>query len=236
MGLRVHWIQHVPFEGLGSIETWLDGRRATVSSSRMYERGAALPRARDVDFLIVMGGPMSVNDEAVHSWLREEKRLIAEAVDAGRAVLGVCLGAQLIASAMGAAVRRGAEAEIGWFPVESTALTAQRGLAGILPARAEVFHWHGETFDLPPGAVHLARSEACENQAFSIGDRVLGMQFHLETTPAAARALVENCPADLVPGRYIQKEGEILAPPRRFERINGLMAAALDALAPRAER
>jgi len=232
--LRVHWIQHVPFEGLGSIEAWLTGRGARVGASRMYER-PALPRVQDVDLLIVMGGPMSVNDEAAFPWLREEKTFVAGAIDAGVAVLGVCLGAQLIASALGAGVRRNEHAEIGWFPIER--VPGSSGVvADALPLRMDAFHWHGETFDLPPGARLVAGSEACRNQAFVIGDTVAGFQFHLETTPGSARALVENCRADLVPGRFIQQEDQILSPGDRFQRINAVMDAVLGRLAEVARR
>jgi len=233
-GPRVHWIQHVPFEGLGSIETWLSARGARVGASRMYER-PVFPRIRDVDLLIIMGGPMSVNDEAAFPWLREEKRFVAGALDAGIAVLGVCLGAQLIASALGAAVYRNEHAEIGWFPIER-ARESSGMVADALPQRMDAFHWHGETFDLPAGARLIARSEGCRNQAFVIGDAVAAFQFHLETTPASARALVDSCRGDLVPGRYIQAEGQILAPGDRFQRINAVMDVVLSRLAEVASR
>ncbi len=232
--LRVHWIQHVPFEGLGSMEAWLTGRGALVGASRMHE-WPAFPPVRDVDLLIVMGGPMSVNDEAAFPWLREEKAFVAGAIDAGVAVLGICLGAQLIASALGAGVRRSEHAEIGWFPIQRVP-GSSGPVADVLPQRAEVFHWHGETFDLPPGARLVAGSEACRNQAFVIGDTVAGFQFHLETTPASARALIDNCRADLVPGRFIQQEDQILSSGDRFQRINTVMYAVLERLAEAARR
>lgn len=227
--LRVHWIQHVPFEGLGSIEPWLAERGARVSVSRMFER-PVLPRLDDLDFLIVMGGPMSVNDEKEHPWLRDEKRFIGDAVTAGLSVLGICLGAQLIASARGATVRPGRQPEIGWFPVERVSEQGTDALFPALPARAEVFHWHGETFDLPPGARHLARSEACENQAFALGTGVLGLQFHLETTPAGVSGLIENCGEDLVSGLYVQASHQMLAPAARFSSVNAVLRGLLEEL------
>ncbi len=230
MGLRAHWLQHVPFEGLGSIESWLAGRRAEVSATRFYDR-PSLPEPHDFDLLIVMGGPMSANEEARYPWLKDEKQLIARAIEAGKRVLGVCLGAQLIASALGARVRPNRHAEIGWFPVESVAADEPGNPAGVVPSGTEVFHWHGETFDLPSGARHAARSEACENQAFTLGDRVLALQFHLETTPAGARALVESCSGDLVPGPFLQPKRLLLGTSEQFARINRLMAGALDNLA-----
>ncbi len=229
MGLKVHWFQHAPFEGLGSIAEWLARKAAQVSSTRFFER-AVFPSLDDLDLLIVMGGPMSVNEENAHPWLKEEKELIAEAIGRGSAVLGICLGAQLIAAALGARVRRNDFTEIGWFPVEATGGTAAGGLDGILPRRLEAFHWHGETFDLPQGARHLARSEACSNQAFAFADRVLGLQFHLETTRASALALVESCRADLAPGPFVQAEDLVLGTPDQFRRIKAAMGSVLDRL------
>jgi GMP synthase-like glutamine amidotransferase len=228
-GLKVHWLQHVPFEGLGSIAPWLEARHAQVSTTRLFEE-AALPPVDDLDVLIVMGGPMSVNDLSLHPWLSAEKRFIAEAMERGTSVLGICLGAQLIAGALGARVYRNSLPEIGWFPIEKTGPTGPDGPARWLPDTCTVFHWHGETFDLPSGARPLARSKACENQAFTIGAHVIGLQFHLETTPASARAMIEAGRAELVPGPYVQREGEMLADPGRFARANAVMSALLETL------
>ena len=152
--MRVHYFQHVPFEGLGSIAGWLESRSARVTSTRFFE-DSRLPGVTDIDWLVVLGGPMSANDEETRPWLSVEKRFIAEAVAGEKVVLGICLGAQLIASALGARVYPNPQPEIGWFPIERT---RPGGLA--LPARADVFHWHGETFDLPPGALGFARERS----------------------------------------------------------------------------
>jgi len=142
----------------------------------------------------------------------------------------VCLGAQLIASALGAKVTPNREREIGWFPIERVADPAAHLIARAFPARAEVFHWHGETFKLPPCAVHLARSEACDAQAFALGPRVVGLQFHLETTPDGVAALVRHCPEDLGAGRYVQSSDEMLRDAARFARLHEVLEALLDAL------
>lgn len=144
--------------------------------------------------------------------------------------LGICLGAQLVAAALGAGIRASREREIGWFRVEPPPEPGPSLFAPLFSDPFEAFHWHGERFELPPGAVRLAQSPACENQAFSLGDRVLGLQFHLETTPEGARALVENCPGDLEPGRWVQGAEEILRDPGRFRRINERMALVLERL------
>ena len=231
--LRVHSLVHVPFEGLGSIQTWLERRRAVQSATRLFDAGARLPHPDELDWLVVMGGPMSVNDERAHPWLVPEKRLVAEAIAASKTVLGICLGAQLVASALGAKVARNPEREIGWFPVEPTPEASRSALAPLFASPAEVFHWHGETFELPPNATLLARSAACAHQAFCIGERVLGLQFHLETIAESARALVAQCPEDLAPGKWVQSEREIVGVEARFARINRAMGAVLDRLAER---
>lgn len=228
--MKVHYLQHVPFEGLGSMQPWLESRAAEISVTKLFEE-ARFPDVREVDLLIVMGGPMSVNDERRYPWLVPEQRFIAQAIAASKGVLGVCLGAQLIARALGARVFANPEREIGWFPIQPAADAARGTFAPLFEEPLDVFHWHGETFDLPTGATHLARSPACAHQAFAIGERVLGIQFHLETTPAIARAMIENCPDDLAPERWVQSAGAILENPAGFRRINHVMDQVLERFA-----
>jgi GMP synthase-like glutamine amidotransferase len=170
--------------------------------TRFYE-SAKLPDPGRVDLVIAMGGPMSVDDEQAHPWLAPEKEFIRETIRLGQPVVGICLGAQLIASALGSRVYPGRHTEIGWFPVEAVAAD---GDVFQLPGELMAFHWHGETFDLPDGAVCLAKSEACDNQAFQIGRNVVGLQFHLETTPRSAAQLLQHCGHELVPGEFVQTE------------------------------
>ena len=207
--MRAHYLQHVPFEGSDHIESWLQLVNAKVTSTKFFEN-PTLPKVDDVDLLIIMGGPMSVNDEADFPWLVAEKEFIRAIIEKDKAVVGICLGAQLIANAMGATVYPNEEKEIGWFPVTGTPAGDTGGLFPF-PEELLVFHWHGETFDLPEEAVRLARSAACENQAFQLGSRVIGLQFHLETTPAGAREIASYCRDELLPSRYVQTEAEILA-------------------------
>lgn len=223
--MRAHYFQHVPFEGLGSIEPWLQNAGYEISNTQFFNSDA-LPDIDDIDFLVVLGGPMSVNDEAEHPWLREEKKFIRSTIEAGKPVLGICLGAQLIASSMGSEVFLNSKKEIGWFPVE--AVESKSPTIFRFPRETEVFHWHGETFSLPTGAVQIAKSKGCKNQAFQLGSNVIGLQFHLETTPVSAQAIVENCGDELVNGEYIQSESVILsAPEGQYSSINGLMESVL---------
>jgi GMP synthase-like glutamine amidotransferase len=177
--MRVHYLQHAPFEGYGRMDTMLWAKGHGVSCSPLYASGK-LSEAPDFDALIVMGGPMSFNDEK----------------------------------------------EIGWLPVEG--LLPSRSGAFTIPSSMMAFHWHGEAFDLPPEATRLARSAACENQAFQIGRRTIGLQSHLETTPESARLLVENCRSDLAgAGRDVQDEASTLS--TRLEAYNA-MAVLLENL------
>ena len=204
--MKAHILQHVPFEGPAYIGQWLMARGAQISHTRFWE-STALPDPATVDLLVVMGGPMSVNDEAEFAWLGAEKRFIAEVVALGRPVLGICLGAQLIASAYGARVFRNTKKEIGWFDVHACTGTED---AFDFPPTTTVLHWHGETFELPPGARLLATSTACRHQAFQLGERTIGLQFHLEMTAESLRAIIDNCRAELVPARWIQDEAAIV--------------------------
>jgi GMP synthase-like glutamine amidotransferase len=223
--MRAHYLQHVPFEGLGSIAPWLAGHGYRTTATRLFE-AAAFPDPRDIDLLVILGGPMSVNDGGQLPWLAAEKAFIREVIGLGTPVLGICLGAQLIADVLGARVYPGPAREIGWFPVHGVANA--EGADFVLPPQVSVFHWHGETFDLPPGARRLVRSAACENQAFQWGARVIGLQFHLETTPESARALVAHCRHELGAGAFVQDEAQILAAPAAgYTAINRLMAEVL---------
>jgi GMP synthase-like glutamine amidotransferase len=224
--MRAHVFQHVPFEGLGSIERWLDARDADIRFTRFFTDDR-LPALDRVDLLIVMGGPMSVNDEATLRWLEPEKQAIRDAIARDIPVLGVCLGAQLIANALGARVYPNALKEIGWFPVQTVGAQA----AVQLPD-AVVFHWHGDTFDLPDGAIRLASSAATVNQAFQFKHNVIGLQFHLETTPQAIAAMLDHCRGELVPGPFVQTADDIrTAPADRYATINGVMDGVLTYLA-----
>lgn len=224
--MRVHHLQHVPFENLGSIKTVLKKNGHTMNSSHLY-KGDNLPSVNDLDLLIVMGGPMSVSDENIYPWLKAEKQFIKEAIKSGKKVLGICLGAQLIAEVLGAQVHKNKYREIGWFNVKKTEEAAQTVLSDILPDSFEAFHWHGDTFEIPAGAIHIAQSEACKNQGFIFDNRVLALQFHLETTTESAEALLKNCRDELDGSKYVQNEKEIYSDREKFLKINSVMTSVL---------
>ena len=223
--MHAHFFQHVPYEGIGNIESWLNAKGFEISSTQFY-KSAELPDPDKVDLLIVMGGPMSANDEGEFPWLVTEKQFIRNCIERGKSVLGICLGSQLIANALGARVYRNPEKEIGWFPVQG--IEPPDSLTFRFPSTFEVFHWHGDTFDLPQGAVRIARSEACENQAFQLGKSVIGIQFHPETTPELLQEIVSHSREELVLSSYVQSEKEILGVrPQQYQVIRSLMGEVL---------
>ncbi len=226
---RFQILQHVDFEGPASIETWIleNGHRQNIS--HLYKNDP-LPAHESYDILIIMGGPMSVHDEQAHPFLRREKRFILEAIHAGKRILGLCLGAQLIAAVLGANISKNNDREIGWFQITRKKEAALSFLGDILPEKIEAFHWHGETFSLPPAAIPLFKSEACADQAFIVNERVIGFQFHLETTASSAAQLIENCRSELDASRYVQSEKTMLSDEKRFSTINHLMKLILNKL------
>jgi GMP synthase (glutamine-hydrolysing) len=201
--MRIHYLQHVPFEGLGCIEPWALHQGHSLSATALFA-GDALPDPLSFDWLIVMGGPMGVHDEMEFPWLVQETQFIRQCVRQGKKILGICLGAQLIARALGADVYPNQHKEIGWHPVTSSPGADGTGLGPLLPQTFFAFHWHGDTFGLPNGAVHLAQSEACRHQAFFYPPAVLGFQFHLESTFESIGELIDSCNDELVTAPYIQ--------------------------------
>lgn len=205
--MRIHYIQHVPFEEIGYVQEWMTENNIQVSATKIWE-SATFPSLEDFDGLVVMGGPMGVYDEDLYEWLAAEKTFIRYAIGAGKKVLGICLGSQLIASVLGANVYSNNNKEIGWFDV-----SVKPGLDIWLGKDVEpaftAFHWHGDTFDLPEGCVNHITSAACQNQFFTYGENVAAAQFHPEVTPETVVSMIENCPEDLKPDKFVQSALEI---------------------------
>jgi GMP synthase-like glutamine amidotransferase len=234
--LRLRVFQHVPHEGLGSLESYFVARGAEIAYTRLFT--GELPPSRDAfDFLIVLGGPMNVDDEALYPWLAPEKAAIRAALDAGKPVLGLCLGAQLMAVALGGKVTRNLHREIGWWPVERLAEAKGNWAAQCFPASFTAFHWHGDTFSIPAGATSLFCSEGCAHQGFAWGDHAVALQFHPEITADAINAWIAAAEAEggaeLRSSAYVQDgatmqreaaDGRVVADSNRW------MAALLDAL------
>jgi len=177
--MNVLIFQHAAAEAPGTILDWLNTRKLQSLVHHWY-RDARAPDAEDYDWLIVLGGNMKVDSEEEHSWMKEEKRFIREWLDAKKPVLGICLGGQLVAQSLGAKITKNPQREIGFHEVMRNG-TPHRALRH-WPQSTRVYQNHEDTFSLPPGCKNLLTSPACGNQAFAQGDRVLGLQFHPEST------------------------------------------------------
>jgi len=200
------------------------------STSTHFYLEQPLPAVDDFDWLVIMGGFMSANDDNKYPWLTAEKEFIKKAIDSGKVVLGVCLGAQLIAASLSAKVYKNKYTEIGWFDITGTKEAGETIFADNFRGKLKAFHWHGDTFELPKGAYLLASSSACKNQGFIIDNRIVGFQFHLETTFKMAKDLLGHCAGELDGGKYVQSEKEILSDMSRFDKINKTMCSILDDL------
>jgi GMP synthase-like glutamine amidotransferase len=225
--IRLHYFQHVPFEGLGCIEQWIVRSNYPVTCTRFFENHT-LPDLDAFDWLIIMGGPMGVNDESQYHWLKEEKEFIRKAIEKDKTVIGICLGAQLIAASLGARVYPNKQKEIGWLPIENASPFDYNKSPFSIDGKLTVFHWHGDTFDLPEGAAHLYCSEACSNQGFLYKRNVLGLQFHFEATPESVYEMVIHGEDELVPGAFVQSRKSILNQNRFYKDSNNIMFRILD--------
>ena len=225
--MRMAVLQHVEFEGPAAVADWAAERGFPLRLFHLY-RDTTLPSLCDFDMLTVMGGPMSANDEAQLGWLAPEIAVVREAIAADKTVLGICLGAQIIAKALGARVYPGSAKEIGWFPVQRTA--DSHPFFDGLPDSFTPFHWHGETFDLPHDTKLLAKSKITETQAFAVGQRVLGLQFHMEATEESVRALLKGAAHEIGHGVFEQQPAAILASINQTVSLRPLLETVLDRL------
>lgn len=231
--MRIHYLQHIELEHPGSILDWARDKGHLLTCTRFY-LGEELPEAESFDLLVIMGGPMNIYEEDRYPWLATEKKLIRTAVGEGKGVLGICLGSQLIADALGGKVTTNPLPEIGWFPVFWNETAAADPLFAGFSRESIVFHWHYDTFSvLPAQARLLAGSAGCAHQAYVVGDRVVGFQFHLENTGELLRGYVEECGGELVKSDFVQTPEELLAHPDYAVDCNRWMAQFLDRLEER---
>lgn len=227
--MRAHYLQHEPNLGLAAIAPWLEARGFEISCTRL-DLDEPLPSTDAFDGLFILGGTMSVNDEARHPWLQREKRFIAEAIERGRIVVGCCLGAQLMANALGAEVQRHDREEVGWLPVRFDADALSEPPLRGFPKRVEVFHWHEDTFDLPAGARHIAESAACRNHGFLVGDRAIGLQAHFEFDAPTVDGLLQRYGHALQDSETTQSQDVIRQGYGRFAETQRLLCVLLDNL------
>ena len=220
---------HAAFEGPGAIEQWIRRNNHILEFTRFHD-GDPLPGYSDVDMLIIMGGPMNVYDFHIHPWMPDEIEWVSSYIQKGKPALGICLGAQIIATALGAEVYPGDQKEIGWYNVQFLPALGDFRIWKDLPGTRKVFHWHGDTFPIPKGATRIASSLAFANQGFIYNNRVLALQFHLEVTPGGVKDLVDHCRSEIVPGPSIQTEREILGENKSYPANQELIFQLLDYL------
>ena len=210
--------QHDPFEDLGFFSEVLEKQRTAYRVLRLFHGEMPAEDWERIGALIILGGPMSVNDEEEYPFLRWEKRIIRAAIDEAVPVVGICLGAQLIAATLGTLVYHGRVKEIGWSPISITPHGQVDSLLGYLPENATVFQWHGDGFELPAGAIRLASSVNYKNQAFRVGKNIYALQFHLEVTPPMIARWIDERSKDLAQAPYILPD-KILADTQNYAPI-----------------
>ena len=224
--MKIHAIQHNPFEGLGNILGWASKNGHSVSTSKMY-KDARLPNLLDVDLLIILGGQMSVHTNL--DWLKKEKEFIQEAISKKIKIIGICLGAQLLAEALGAKVFKHIEREIGWFPISKTESMKGYYFFDRIDSFLIPLHWHHDSFEIPKNATHIWQSEACKNQAFLYENHILALQFHLETTKTNLKKMIEYGSDDLRwTGPYVQGSMDIFEGQVHMTRNRQVMYSILD--------
>lgn len=207
--MRIQTIEHVAFEGPAAIETWAKDRGYNLRRTGIFS-GDQFPPVEEVDLIVDMGGPMGVYDEVLYPWLVKEKEYLRRAIDSGCGILGICLGAQLLAEVLGGTVTKNPQREIGWFPVTLTTDGLSAPVCKGLPEQFTAFHWHSDTFSIPSGATCIASSEACAHQGFAVDSRLVGLQFHLETTPDSMECLMANCAAEMYPATHYVQTSEVI--------------------------
>jgi GMP synthase-like glutamine amidotransferase len=225
--MKIHVLQHSSINTLGTIEEYAKTKNHRLESTRFYETKSP-PEPDSFDLLIIMGGPMGIYDYEENPWLRDEKAFIKQAVEAGKPILGICLGAQLLADILGARIYENRHMEMGWFPVRASGGENKPEFLQGLPDEITVFHWHSRTFDLPAGAVHLYESEGCKNQGFIYKGRVVALQFHPEVDEERIKSLIERFGEGMANGPFVQKRQEMLGKQEYLAGTKKFMFSVLD--------
>ncbi len=252
--MKIHCLQHIETETLGNIATWIEERNHELTKTLLYKEGHRFPDPGDFDLLLIMGGTMSVYQEEEYPWLKPEKDFVRRTIETGKPILGSCFGAQMLAEVLGGKVTRNRFKEIGWHRVRSTVKEKENGNENgkengnenrhfpeeFLPAGMHpeftAFMWHGDTFEIPAGATKLFESEACPNQGFIYKGNVLGLQFHPEADEQWIKNLIEDSGHEIVDGKYIRTEEEMLGQEEFLEGSRALAFAVMDWLEQRSAK
>ncbi len=228
--MRLHYLQHVPFEDIENIGIYAHNKGYNISKTSLF-KNEQLPNIDEFDWLLIMGGPMNIYEEQVYPWLKREKKFIESAINNKKVVIGTCLGAQLIADVLGAKVIKNKYKEIGWFQVSLTSEAKKSKNFKAFPKNFIAFHWHGDTFEIPVNAIKIAESKGCSNQAFEYNGHAIGLQFHLESSIESINRLIQNCNDELVEGKYIQKPVEMIFRQNYINEINNILNLLLNNIA-----
>jgi GMP synthase-like glutamine amidotransferase len=228
--IRIQVLQHIDFEEPAAIQLWASARNYPISICHVYEN-QPLPKIDTFDLLVIMGGPMGVYDEIQYPWMLAEKELIKQAINNEKRIIGICLGAQILANVLGAKVYPNTEKEIGWWTVKCSPEAKNDQFGKLFSQEHTVFQWHGDTFNLPEGATLLMSSDACTNQAFTYKKHVLALQFHLEVLPESIETFTRMCANELVDeGKYIQTARAMCQPNSAMQPNQQLLYNLIDEL------
>jgi GMP synthase (glutamine-hydrolysing) len=217
--IKIHCLQHVPFETPAFLVSVAKDLGTEITITKLFNDDD-FPTLDSFDILIVLGGPMNINDEDVYPWLKSEKDYIKKAINKDKKILGICLGAQLLASILGAKITTNRFKEIGWYPISLTTEAMAATIIKSIPATFTTFHWHGDTFEIPADSIRICSSQACVNQGFIYKEHVVGLQFHLEATHKSINDLLENCGTELINGKYIQNRDDLLCNTEKYVEQN----------------
>lgn len=227
--LQVRFLQHVPFEGPANVGRWLEEQGHNIETTHWY-RDQEPPEDHAPDLLVILGGPMNIYQEDCYPWLAAEKRYLHCMIQQGAGALGICLGAQLLADVLGGSVVSNGEAEIGWYPVHRCGSIPPESPLCVLDDSLMAFHWHGDRFHPPPGSSLAYASDACDAQAFSVGDRIVALQFHLDYSAASIEKMLIHCSEELDDSRWVQSAGRIRAGQSRLAEVYQSLDKLLSAL------
>lgn len=226
--MNILFVLHAPFERPGFIETWAKKHNYKTQEVSPY-KNEKCPDINEFDFLVVMGGPQSTLSIDKAPYLHDEIDLIKRAIKANKRILGVCLGAQLLAEALGAKTECSPNREIGMYQIELLEAAQDDPVFGSFPSKFNMMHWHSDMPGIADGAILLAKSEGCPRQAFRYGDRIYGFQCHFELTKELVNEMIEHCGNDLKPDTYVMAPKELMSVD--YPEINLKMEKALNYLA-----
>lgn len=230
--MRIHVIQHAEFEGPAYINEWACDNKSTLTFTKIF-KNRKLPSMEEFDLLLIMGGSMSANDIDKYDWLSYELNFIKDVIEEGKPILGICLGAQLIARSLGSKVYQSKSPEIGWFPILFEKKDLPTEFKKCIPDYMTTFHWHGETFDIPKNSKGFAHSADTPNQGFIYSDRVIALQFHTEVSEESVQEFINNLGSDIHESRYIQPEQKIIEGMSHIPENNRVVANILSYLSTR---